>query len=121
MPIHMAAPNTAVFNTAGTAAPARTTAAALPESNSARPEDIQKATREFEAMWIEMMLHSARPEADATLTGESDSTRDMVLDMADQQIAQMLAAQGGMGLSRLVQQGLKKTPSAPAPAAQHGK
>lgn len=77
---------------------------------SPKPEEVQKATREFEAMWIELMLHSARPEAGATLTGESDSTRDMVLDMADQQIARLLTAQGGFGLSRMVQQGFKSTP-----------
>lgn len=80
-----------------------------------KPEEIRKATREFEAMWIEMMLHMARPEASATLSGESDSTRDMVLDMADQQIAHLLAAQGGLGLAHLVTQGLEKS-SAPAGA-----
>lgn len=75
-------------------------------------QDITKATREFEAMWLQQMLQSARPEPES---GEGGSTRDMVLDMADQQIAQMLAAQGGLGLSRIVREGLQsKAPDANA-------
>jgi Rod binding domain-containing protein len=81
-----------------------------------KPEDVQKATREFEALWIETMLRTARPASDATLTGEADSTRDMVLDMADQQIARLLASQGGLGLARLVGQGL----GSPRPATGSG-
>jgi Rod binding domain-containing protein len=70
------------------------------------PANTAQAAREFEALWIEQMLHSARPEAASTLGGEPDSTRDLVLDMADQQIARMLAAQGGLGLASLVQKGV---------------
>ncbi len=95
---------------------ARLTAGPRAESAPAEndPEKILKAAREFEAIWLEQMLHSARPSDDASMTGEPDSTRDMVLDMADQQVARMLAAQGGLGLAAMVQKGLKQKP---APAA----
>lgn len=72
------------------------------------PEKVKQAAREFEAIWLEQMLHSARPSDESSLSGQADSTRDMVLDMADQQVARMLAAQGGLGLAAMVQSGLKK-------------
>jgi Rod binding domain-containing protein len=82
---------------------------AAPAEND--PEKILKAAREFESIWLEQMLHSARPSDEASMTGEPDSTRDMVLDMADQQVARMLAAQGGLGLAAMVQKGLHQTPA----------
>jgi Rod binding domain-containing protein len=85
--------------------------AALSPTPPVGKQDAAKATREFEAMWIQQMLQSARPESEA---GEGGSTRDMVLDMADQQIAQLLAAQGGLGLSKLIQDGLKTRDPQPA-------
>lgn len=97
---------------------ARLTAGGLTENAVAEndPEKILKAAREFEAIWLEQMLHSSRPSDEASLTGEADSTRDMVLDMADQQIARMLSAQGGLGLAAMVQKGLKQKPVKPLAA-----
>ena len=79
------------------------------------PAKVKQAAREFEAIWLEQMLHSARPSDESSLSGEADSTRDMVLDMADQQVARMLAAQGGLGLAAMVQSGLKKPVKTAAP------
>ena len=88
-------------------------AASLSATPDADPEKVLKAAREFEAIWLEQMLHSARPSDEASLSGQADSTRDMVLDMADQQVARMLAAQGGLGLAAMVEKGLRKKPSPP--------
>jgi len=72
-------------------------------AESPAPKDAASAAREFEALWIQEMLRSARPSDEG-----GDSTREMALDMADQQIARLLAASGGLGLGKLVSEGLAK-------------
>jgi Rod binding domain-containing protein len=79
---------------------------AIHDAGGLKPKDAAEAAREFEALWIEQMLKSARPQGEA-----EDSTRDMALDMADQQIARLLASGGGFGLAKLVSEGLRKKPA----------
>jgi Rod binding domain-containing protein len=96
------------------------TVAPLPADASVRPQStkIKDAARQFEGVMIAQMLHSARESSSASgglglghddSDGEANSETSVVLDMAEQQFANMLAQQGGFGLSQLVIEGLNKT------------
>jgi len=61
------------------------------------PEAIADAARQFEALLIAQMLKSAREASE-----EADSTASCLNEIAEQQFAGLLAANGGLGLAKLV-------------------
>jgi Rod binding domain-containing protein len=65
---------------------------------------IADAARQFEALLIGHMFRSVR---ESGLDDEDDSSNTTMLEVADQQFSQMLANSGGLGLARLIVQGLK--------------
>ena len=75
-----------------------------------RPKSINEAARAFEALLIGQMMKASR-EASAgggwLGTGE-DSSGVSVMEFAEQQFAQLLASGSGLGLARLVQDGLSR-------------
>ena len=77
-------------------------------------ERIQSAARDFEALLIEQMLRTARETAQTSLDGESDAARETALDMADQEVARLMARQGGLGLAAMITRHVKPTRSADA-------
>jgi len=82
-------------------------------SAAAGLKSVGDAAREFEALLIGQMLKSAR-EADGSEgwlgTGE-DSSGTSVLEFAEQQFAQLMAGGGGLGLAKMVTQGLAQKAS----------
>lgn len=81
-------------------------------------KSVGEAAREFEALLIGQMLKSAR-EADGSegwLGTGQDSSGTSVLEFAEQQFAQLMASGGGLGLAKMVTQGL--SPSASGSNAQ---
>jgi Rod binding domain-containing protein len=81
-----------------------------PPSPSSRdtPEKIQKAAMDFEALLIAQMLKSAR-ESGGGMTGdgdEQDETNSTMVELGEQQLAQALSANGGLGLAKMVIAGL---------------
>jgi flagellar protein FlgJ len=81
-----------------------------------KPKDAAEAAKQFEAMLIAQMLHSAREDAgDDALSGE-DSGSSTMLDMADQQFSKLLADRGGLGLASLIAKSLKAGPAITPPA-----
>lgn len=66
------------------------------------PGKIKDAAREFEGLLITQMLRSARESME-----NSGGDASALLDMGEQQIGKLLAAQGGLGLASLVCQGLE--------------
>ena len=73
------------------------------------PEKVQKAATEFEGMLIAQMLKSAR-ESGGGVNGdqdEEDETNSTVLELGEQQLAQMLAQNGGLGIAKMVEAGLQ--------------
>ena len=76
---------------------------AVPDTN---PESITKAAGDFEALLIAQLLRAAR-ESDGT--AEADS----IMEMAENQFASLMAKNGGLGLARLVTQGLTAAPPPP--------
>jgi Rod binding domain-containing protein len=69
-------------------------------------EKIKDAAAQFEGMLIAQMLRSVR---EAASTDDSDSAGGTMLELAEQHMAQLLAANGGLGVAKLVVKGLNKS------------
>jgi len=82
---------------------------------AATPENLslKDAAGKFEALLIGQMLKSARESDSGGWTGESDQSGSAIMDMAEQHVAEMLGAQGALGIARMVVDKL----AAPQPAA----
>jgi Rod binding domain-containing protein len=83
------------------------------------PRRIADAAQQFEALMIGQMLKSMHESDDGGWTGtDNDDAGAQTVELAEDQLAQALAHQGGFGLAHLLLHGLNKV-SAPqdAPAA----
>jgi Rod binding domain-containing protein len=87
--------------------PATLPAPAAATGNGAQKpaEKLADAARQFESLLIGNMLRSVRESGGGWMGGE-DQSADSVIEMAEQRFAQLLASGGGLGLSKLVTQGL---------------
>ena len=66
------------------------------------PGRVEYAAAQFEALMIGEMMKSIREaEAEGPMSGEKDQSSSSVLQLADEQFAQALAARGGLGLARI--------------------
>ena len=63
------------------------------------PEAVAGAAKQFEALFLQMVLKSMREATPSDGLTDNDQTR-MYQGMLDQQLAQNLSQQGGMGLAR---------------------
>jgi peptidoglycan hydrolase FlgJ len=72
------------------------------------PKKVTDAARQFEAMLIEQMMKSARTTGGGMM-GSEDESGAALGEMAEQQFAQLLANNGGIGLAKLVAAGLQQT------------
>ncbi len=97
MPTHLSAPLVAGAMPAAPSLAAKDT-----------PEKIRKAASDFEALLIAQMLKSTR-EAGGGMTGdeeEQDETNSTMLELGEQQLAQVLANGGGLGIAKMVIAGM---------------
>jgi Rod binding domain-containing protein len=78
-------------------------APALNWTPQAKPARVQDAAQQFEALMIGQMLRSVR---EAAQDQDSDSSGETMMDLADQQLSQLLARNGGMGLAQMIVKGL---------------
>jgi Rod binding domain-containing protein len=69
-----------------------------------RPADARDAASQFEALLIGQMLRAVR-ESGGWL-GTSDPSGDCATEYAEQQLAAVIAAHGGLGLGTLIAKGL---------------
>ena len=73
------------------------------------PAKIRDAAQQFEALLINQLLHSARESSGGGwLSMGDDAAGDSATDFAEQQLANTLARQGGLGLSQMIAAGLKR-------------
>jgi len=80
---------------------------ALPQKSQDSPAKIKDAASQFEALLVGQMLKSAREASSKGLSADNtDSSGDSMMEMAEQQLSKVLAASGGLGLSKLIVQGL---------------
>ncbi|HUJ23016.1 MAG TPA: hypothetical protein VLX58_15905 [Bryobacteraceae bacterium] len=81
------------------------TPAAGPKADT--PAKIESAAQQFESLLIAQILKSMHEEGSGGwLGGGEDESASSAMQMAEEQFAQALASQGGLGLSRLIIQGL---------------
>jgi len=75
------------------------------------PAKLHEIAQQFEALLIGEMLKGVREAAkDSGMDGEEDDdpAGESATDMAQTQFAQAIAAQGGLGLSHLIETGLAR-------------
>jgi len=77
----------------------------------ASPEKIRDAARQFEALLIGQMLKSMQNAEGGWLGTGDDEAGSSAMEYAQEMFAQSLSSNGGLGLARLVADGL--TPKAP--------
>ncbi len=87
--------------------PPSTVSGIAPKTDS--PARIRDAAQQFEALLLNQVLHSARESSGGGwLSLGDDAAGDSATDFAEQQLAQTLACQGGLGLSQLIAAGLHR-------------
>jgi Rod binding domain-containing protein len=74
-------------------------------SRTDSPAKTREAAEQFEALLIASMLQTCR-QGDAWFGSGGDSASDTALGYAEEHFARALAAQGGLGIARLVLAGL---------------
>lgn len=69
-----------------------------------RPRSIEEAATQFEGLLIGQMLRSMREAAggEGWLGIGEDQTGSPIMEFAEQQVASLLAASGGLGLAKMV-------------------
>ena len=83
-------------------------------TSEGRTEDqkIKESAKQFEAILINELLKSAQPEDGGLFGAGEDETSSATLDMATSQLSQAMANSGGLGISKLVMEGLQRKASA---------
>ena len=85
--------------------------AAAPKKNDTA--HIEDAARQFESLLISQLLKSTQEAGGAGWLGTGDDQAGaQALELAQEQFAQTLANQGGLGLARLVVSGLRQAAAA---------
>jgi Rod binding domain-containing protein len=87
----------------------RVDAASGPVSGEARPAaaSVSDAAAQFESLLIAQILKSMRGSGgDGWLGTGADQAGATMMEMAEEHLARVLAAQGGLGLASLVVEGL---------------
>jgi Rod binding domain-containing protein len=72
------------------------------------PAKIREAAKQFESLLIAELLKSARAEGGSGWLGTDEQEAGQTsVEMGEEQFARMLASSGGLGLSRMIEAGLK--------------
>jgi Rod binding domain-containing protein len=77
---------------------------AMPKAQNA--DRIHQSAQQFEALLIGQILHSAHDSDAGWLSGD-DSTSSCATDFAEEQLANTIAQQGGFGIGKMIEQGLR--------------
>ena len=86
------------------------------------PEKIAEAAKQFESIILQQFLKSARQTSESQGgIFSSGQGNDTFTSIAEEHFAQALAAQGGLGLARLVAQGLLRDQGSGEPKADQNK
>ena len=85
----------------------------------ADPQALKTAARQFEALFLQMVLKSMRAATPQTGPFESDQTR-FYQELLDSQLAQAMAAKGGTGLAAVIERQLSRADDVPATNGTEG-
>ena len=92
-------------------------AAAVTPPAAQPPKSIADAARQFEALMIAELLKEARGEEGGWLGSGADSENATTAALAEEQFAQSLAANGGLGLSKQIVSAMSRPPGVALPPA----
>lgn len=82
-------------------------------SGEIRPRDAKEAATQFESLLIAQMLKSMRESGGTGWLGTGDDESGAcMIELAEEHLASVLSAQGGLGLASLVVQGLRREAAA---------
>jgi Rod binding domain-containing protein len=85
------------------------------------PQKVKEAAKEFEALLLGQMLKTVRESSGADgWMGSGGGSTDSVMEYAEQNLAAVLSSNGGLGLARLVSDGLTKSVKIAEAAAATG-
>jgi hypothetical protein len=65
------------------------------------------ASKDFEALLLTQLLHSVRSEGSGWLDSGEDQSSDAAFGLGEEELGKALSASGGIGLSKLIDAGLK--------------
>ena len=91
------------------APPTTETVAGVAQPSKDDPAKIEHAAKGFESLLIGQILKSSHQSDSANWMGsddDDDPSGDMATELAEEQFAQALASRGGLGLAKLITQGL---------------
>jgi len=71
---------------------------------------VKKAAQQFEGLIIGQMLKSMHESSDDNVSGGGDPSGSTAMEMAYENIAQTIAANGGLGLAKFAEKGLAAKP-----------
>ena len=91
----------------------RTDSAGLAAPDVSRNGTLQDAAGKFESLLIAQMLKSARQTDSGGWSGEQEQSSSTMMDMAEQQLAELLGSNGSLGIARMIvgQLGNKEQPA----------
>jgi Rod binding domain-containing protein len=91
------------------APPAPQTGAGASQPSKSDPAKIEQAAKGFESLLISQILKSSHAAGSSDWLGsgdDDDPSGDTATELAEEQFAQALASGGGLGLAKLITQGL---------------
>ncbi len=71
------------------------------------PAKIREAASQFEALLINQMMQSSRASSGGWMGGEEDQNSTLT-ELGEQQFAQALASNGGLGIAKMIIAGLNQ-------------
>lgn len=95
-----------------------TAAQAASGSEAKISKDMKQAGQEFEALMISQMLKSARRAGESGWMGGESKSPNPVIDMAEEQLARSMAANGAFGIAKMLAASTGKNPLAPNSSGQ---
>jgi flagellar protein FlgJ len=82
------------------------------------PRSLQKVAQEFESLLVAHLLKTARESSEGGWLGDEGESGSALTEMAEQQLAKAISAQGGLGLADLVTRGLAPNPTEMTPGTK---
>lgn len=84
------------------------TAVASKEKAASSPEEAHRVALEFESLLLGQILQSMSSTADGSFWGGGDSSAASMVEFAQEHLAKSIAAGGGLGIAKTVEQGLRQ-------------
>lgn len=79
----------------------------MPATPAAGAKKQHEAATQFEALLIGQLLKAAKEASSGDAVFGGDEAGGSLLELANQHLSQTLAAQGGLGLSKMIEKGLQ--------------